>query len=108
MVAKLALKALTLSGRSPLHGDLQWSLPVDGAPGAWAAVKGAVEYRKSGLHVCGCDQVAYWKQLVRRLRPGLRVRVYVVEYDGQTAIGAHGFAVRRARVLRAWDGREEV
>lgn len=111
--ARLALKALTLAASSPIHGDLAWSLPTQGAdgswtPGAWQAVKGAVEYRANGLHVCGCDQVAYWKQLVRRVRPGLRTKVWVVEYDGRTSIGAHGFAARRVRLVRPWDGREEV
>lgn len=113
MNAKLALKALTIAGRSPIHGDVSWSFPTRNAdgtwePGAWQTVAGEIEYRANGLHVCGCDQVAYWKQLVRRVRPGVRTQVWVVEYAGQVSIGAHGFAARRVRLVRPWDRREEV
>jgi hypothetical protein len=112
-MATLALKALTTSGRSPLHGDLAWDLPVreaDGSwtPGAWQRVSGRIEYRANGLHVCGCDQLKYWRALCARLRPGMRTRVWVVEVEGQVSIGAHGFAARRVRLVRPWDGREEV
>ena len=108
----LALKALTLTGRSPLHGDTQWDLPTKGAdgrwiPGAWQSVKGAVEYRANGLHVCGSLQIRYWRGLCKRLGKG-RMRVWVVECEGQTAIGAHGFAARRGRPAGLGDGREEV
>ena len=113
MKTTTALKALTISGRSPIHGDTQWDLPTQGAdgswtPGAWQSVKGTIEYRANGLHVCGCDQVAYWRALCSRVRPRVRTRVWIVECEGQTAIGAHGFAARRVRLVRPWDGREEV
>lgn len=111
-MATMALKALTSSNRSPIHGDVEWSLPTQNAdgswtPGAWQSVKGPVTYRQNGLHVCGCDQVRYWRGLCKRLGKG-RLRVWIVECEGQTSIGAHGFAARRVRLVRPWDGREEV
>jgi len=113
MATTMALKALTISGKSPIHGDTQWDLPTQGAdgawtPGAWQRVAGPIAYRANGLHVCGCDQVKFWRALCRRIRPGVRTRVWIVECEGQTSIGAHGFAARRVRLVRPWDGREEV
>ena len=112
MKTTLALKALSSGNRSPIHGDVVWDLPTQRAngswePGAWQSVKGPIEYRANGLHVCGSLQVKYWRGLCKRLGKG-RMRVWVVECEGQTAIGAHGFAARRVRLVRPWDGREEV
>lgn len=107
MTTKTALKALTTTGHSPIHGDMEWSLPTqqaDGSwlPGEWQAVSGPVEYRGNGLHVAMPSQLRYWQQLTRRVRPGLRTRVWVVEYRGQTSIGANGFACRAVRLLRPY------
>lgn len=104
---KLALKALTLDAASPVHA-FDWSLPTQNAdgswtPGKWASVKGAVEYRKNGLHLAGCDQIAWWQN---HLRAHKNLVCWVVEYDGNTSIGCHGFAARRARILRPWNGEE--
>lgn len=106
---KLALKALTLDGASPVHA-LDWTLPTQNAdgtwtPGAWVSCrKGKVEYRRNGIHLAGCDQIGWWQKHLR----GRTLVTWVVEYDGQTSIGCHGFAARRARLVRPWDGREEV
>lgn len=105
---KLALKATTLDGSSPVHAH-GWSLPTQNAdgtwtPGKWSAVKGPVRYRGNGLHICGVDQLAYWYGHLR----GRVMTTWVCEYDGQVSIGCHGFAARRVRLLRPWDGREEV
>ena len=86
-----------------------WDLPTqlaDGSwkPGKWSAVKGLVRYRGNGLHVCGVDQVGYWYGHLKS-RP---MTTWVCEYDGHVSIGPHGFAARRVRLLRPWDGREEV
>ena len=48
------------------------------------------------------SQLPYWANLIRRVRPGLRTRVWVVEYRGQTSIGANGFAAREVRLLRPY------
>lgn len=109
MTAKLALKAtITGTAQSPVHAH-KWSLPTQNAdgtwtPGKWSHIKGAVQYRKNGFHVAGCDQIAYWQNHIR----GKSMVVWVCEYDGNVSIGPHGFAARRVRLLRPWDGREEV
>ena len=106
---KLALKAtLTGSAQSPVHAH-EWSLPTQNAdgswtPGRWSAVKGKIQYRRNGLHVCGVDQLPYWYGHLR----GRSMVTWVCEYDGNTSIGPHGFAARRVRLLRPWDGREEI
>lgn len=106
--ARYALKATTANGFAPIHGTTQYDLPVQGedgtwTPGAWHRVDaGAVEYRAHGVHVCMPSQLAYWSQLIRRVRPGLRTRVWVVEYRGQVSIGANGFAVRECRLVRPY------
>lgn len=105
---KLALKATTLAGASPVH-PVGWDLPqknFDGSwtPGRWQSVKGLVRYRANGLHVCGVDQLGYWQTHLK----GKTLVVWVCEYDGHTSIGPHGFAARRVRLLRPWDGREEI
>lgn len=104
---KLALKATTINGIAPIHGTTEYPLPVQGedgtwTPGAWVRVSGAVEYRANGVHVCMPDQLGYWQKLVRRVRPGLRTRVWVVEYRGQVSIGANGFAAREVRLVRPY------
>ena len=106
--ARYALKATTVTGYAPIHGDTRYDLPTrndDGTwtPGAWHRVEaGAVEYRAHGVHVCMPSQLRYWAELIRRVRPGLRTRVWVVEYRGQTSIGANGFAVRECRLVRPY------
>ena len=105
---RYALKATTVTGYAPIHGDTRYDLPTQGAdgtwtPGAWHRVEaGAVEYRAHGVHVCMPSQLRYWAELIRRVRPGLRTRVWVVEYRGQTSIGANGFAVRECRLVRPY------
>jgi hypothetical protein len=105
---KLAIKATTTSGYAPIHGDVQYSLPTQGedgewTPGAWHRVgAGEVAYRAHGVHVCQPSQYGYWAQLLRRVRPGLRCRVWVVEYRGQVSIGANGFAAREVRLVRPY------
>ena len=105
---KFAIKATTATGFAPIHGDVQYDLPVQGAdgtwtPGAWHRVgAGEVAYRAHGVHVCMPAQYGYWAQLLRRVRPGLRCRVWVVEYRGQVSIGANGFAVRECRLVRPY------
>lgn len=105
--AKLALKATTPAGASPVHAKTAWDLPTQNAdgswtPGRWTAVKGAVQYRGNGLHICGVDQIAYWTKHLR----GKVLVTWVCEYDGNVSIGAHGFAARRVRLLRPWTGEE--
>ena len=84
----------TASGHAPIHGTTEYSLPTQAAdgtwtPGAWHRVEaGAVEYRAHGVHVCMPAQLGYWAQLIKRVRPGLRTKVWVVEYRGQVSIGA--------------------
>lgn len=102
--AKLALKATTLDGASPVHA-ISWDLPTQNAdgswkPGAWSAVKGLVRYRANGLHICAPDQVAYWYGHLR----GKKMVTWVCEYDGHTHAGPNGFAARRVRLLRPWNG----
>ena len=104
---RYALKATTINGVSPIHGSTEYPLPVENAdgtwtPGAWVAVKGEVEYRANGIHCCMPEQLPYWSQLVRRIRPGMRTRTGVVEYAGDVDLGAHGFAARRVRLVRPW------
>ena len=58
-----AIKALR-GTTSPVHG-FEWSLPTQAAdgswiPGRWAAVKGKVQYRANGLHVCSDLELPYW------------------------------------------------
>jgi hypothetical protein len=79
---------------------------LDGSwtPGRWQSVKGLVRYRANGLHVCGVDQLGYWQNHLK----GKTLVVWVCEYDGHVDLGPHGFAARRVRLLRPWDGREEV
>jgi hypothetical protein len=36
------------------------------------------------------------------------MQVYVCEFRGAVSIGPHGFAAREVRLLRPWDGVEEV
>ena len=106
--ARYAIKATTTTGYAPIHGDTRYDLPTrndDGTwtPGAWHRVEaGAVEYRAHGVHVCMPSQLRYWAELIRRVRPGLRTRVWVVEYRGQVSIGANGFAVRECRLVRPY------
>ena len=107
MSSKTALKALDGTS-SPVHATT-WDLPTRNADGTWTAgkwarVAGKIEYRRNGLHVCGMEQISFWRGHLR----GRDLQVYVVEYSGHTSIGPHGFAVRTARLLRAWDGVEEV
>ena len=110
MPTGLALKAL-VGTTSPVHSGTEWTLPTqqaDGSwlPGAWvSARKGQkVQYRKNGIHVAGCDQIPYWTGHLR----GKTMQTYVCEYRGAVSIGAHGWAAREVRLLRPWDGREEV
>ncbi len=105
-----ALKGLT-GNTSPVHSGTAWSLPTQNAdgswkPGAWvSARKGQkIEYRKNGIHVAGCDQIAWWANHLK----GRTMDLYVCEYRGAVSIGPHGFAAREVRLLRPWDGREEV
>lgn len=104
---KFALKATTANGFAPIHGDTEYPLPTQAAdgtwtPGAWVEVSGPVEYRANGIHCAMPSQLGYWQALVRRIRPGMRTRVWVVEYSGQVSLGAHGFAARRVRLVRPW------
>jgi hypothetical protein len=105
---KLALKATTLDGESPVHAH-GWSLPTQAAdgswtPGRWSAVKGLVRYRGNGLHVCSAAQLGYWYGHLR----GREMVTWVCEYDGHTHTGKNGFAARRVRLLRPWNGSEVV
>jgi hypothetical protein len=105
---RLALKGTTPDGDSPVHG-CTWVLPTlqaDGSwkPGAWNRVAGKIEYRRRGIHVCGPDQIGYWRGHLR----GKTMVVWVCEYRGQTHVGLHGWAAREVRLLRPWDGREEL
>ena len=108
ITARYAIKATTTTGYAPIHGDTRYDLPTrndDGSwtPGAWHRVEvGAVEYRARGVHVCQPSQLRYWAELIRRVRPGLRTRVWVVEYRGQVSIGANGFAAREVRLVRPY------
>ena len=102
--AKMALKATTLDGGSPVHAH-GWDLPTQGVDGTWTAgkwsrVAGLVRYRGNGLHICQVDQLAYWYGHLR----GRKMVTWVCEYTGHTDIGAHGFAARRVRLLRPWTG----
>jgi hypothetical protein len=102
----LAIKALTTTGHAPIHGDAAYSLPTQNADGSWTPGEwhrvgpGAIEYRAHGVHVCQPAQFRYWASLLRRVRPGLRTRVWVVECRGQSSIGANGTAHREVRILR--------
>lgn len=106
--ARLALKATTSTGYAPIHGDTRYDLPTRNADGSWTAGEwhrvevGSVEYRSHGIHCAMPSQLPYWSNLIRRVRPGLRVRVWVVEYRGQVSIGANGFAAREVRLLRPY------
>ena len=106
--ARLALKATTSTGYAPIHGDTRYDLPTRNADGSWTAGEwhrvevGSVEYRSHGIHCAMPSQLPYWSQLIRRVRPGLRTRVWVVEYRGQVSIGANGFAAREVRLLRPY------
>lgn len=99
----LAIKALTKTGVSPIHGETQYSLPTQAEgkwiPGEWQRVTGPVKYRANGFHVCMAGNLPYWKGLLRRIRPGLQIKLWVVEYRGNMSIGTNGFAVRECRVL---------
>ena len=103
-----AIKALT-GTTSPVHSGTEWSLPTENAdgtytPGAWvSARKGEkVQYRKNGIHVAGCDQIAWWQGHLK----GKKMQAYVCEYRGAVSIGPHGFAAREVRLLRPWRGEE--
>lgn len=113
---KLAIKA-TLVGApvSPSHTEFSWDLPTQNAdgswtPGAWASVKGLVRYRKNGLHICSSKQFAYWNTHFR----SKAMIAWVCEYDGHTndvyegRKSRNGFAARRVRLLRPWDGAEVI
>ena len=106
--ARLALKATTSTGYAPIHGDTRYALPTRNDDGSWTAGEwhrveaGAVEYRAHGIHCAMPSQLPYWSQLIRRVRPGLRTRVWVVEYRGQVSIGANGFAAREVRLVRPY------
>jgi len=99
----LAIKALSAT-TSPVHA-FEWSLPTQSEsgewiPGEWHAVKGRIKYRRNGLHLARPDQIEWWTKHLR----GRKLTAYVVEYDGQTSVGVHGFAARRVRILRPWQG----
>jgi hypothetical protein len=106
--SKLAIKAVTTTGCAPIHGTAEYDLPTQNAdgswtPGAWHRVgPGEIAYRGHGVHVCQPSQYRYWATLLRRVRPGLRVKVWVVEYRGQVSVGANGFAVRECRLVRPY------
>ena len=105
---RYALKALTVDGDSPCHAH-EWSLPTQTAdgtwtPGRWSSVDGVVEYRRNGLHLATVSQIGWW---VKHLRGRVLV-TWVVEYEGAVSRGAHGFAARRARLVRPWDGVETL
>lgn len=110
MPSGIALKGLT-GNTSPVHSATEWSLPTEQAdgswkPGAWVAARAGqkIEYRRNGIHVCGCDQLPYWRGHLK----GREMDVYVCEFRGAVSIGPHGFAAREVRLLRPWDGVEEV
>lgn len=103
--AKLALKGIT-GTTSPVHAH-EWSLPTQGAdgawkPGRWSRIGGTIEYRRNGLHVCGPEQIGYWRGHLR----GREMTVWVCEYRGRTDAGLHGFAAREVRLLRPWMGED--
>ena len=105
--ARLALKGVTATGDSPVHG-CSWVLPVQRADGSWKSgawnrVAGKIAYRSRGLHVCGPEQIGYWRGHCKA-----ELVVYVCEYRGQTDAGMHGFAAREVRLLRVWDGVETL
>lgn len=107
---KLAFKA-TLAGAavSPVHKSFGWDLPTQNAdgtwtPGKWASVKGLVRYRRNGLHVCAAKQLAFWFGHLK----GREMQTWICEYDGHTNAGRWGFAARRVRLLRPWDGVEAI
>lgn len=102
-MATFAIKALA-DAKSPVHSFV-WDLPVqmpDGSwkPGAWHRQAGEIEYRKRGLHVCSSRQVPFWTKHLRRHR----LTAWVVEVGGPMDRGPNGWAVRRARLVRPWQG----
>ena len=109
MPTGLAIKALC-GTNSPVHSETEWTLPTENADGTWTAgawsrcPAGKVQYRKNGLHVCGVDQLPYWQGHLK----GRTMQTFVCEFRGGVSIGPHGFAAREVRLLRPWDGREEV
>lgn len=109
LTMRLALKALLQTG-SPVHAH-SWDLPTQGVdggwtPGRWSRVEGRVEYRRNGLHVCGSAQLPYWRGHLGA--KGSNARVWVCEYRGAVSAGPNGFAAREVRLVRPWDGVEEI
>jgi hypothetical protein len=102
-----AIKAL-IRAHSPVHA-MEWTMPTQTPagrwiPGPWHRVSGQIRYRQNGLHVCGTDDLAFWRNHLR----GKRMSVWICEYRGQISMGAHGWAAREVRLLRPWDGKSAL
>lgn len=100
MMAKMPkyYKILDHNGRSCNGGDMKWSLPAKGNPGAWHEVAGPLERCKNGLHLTD-DPIRYRTDLHGK---GGRSKVcYEVETEGDTIELQHNeLVVRRCRLLR--------
>lgn len=89
-------KALDASGQSCNGGNIQWSLPVQNADGAWIpgdwmpAIEGDLVACKNGYHLAEDKQVLEW----------LNARLFVAEYRGERLDADSKVVVREVRLVR--------
>ena len=94
------LYKILVGGRSCHGGDLTWSLPVEGKPGAWHEVE-TVEICQSGLHLTD-DPASWWK-------PGCQIFEAEAEgVEGDVSAGDRKVVAKRARLLREVTSAEEL
>jgi acyl CoA:acetate/3-ketoacid CoA transferase beta subunit len=97
-------KVLDAEGRS-CHNDanpMQWSLPVEGKPGAWHEVKGKIRVCENGLHLT--DDPARWFKY--------KCRIFEVEAEGVegdfTDDNDRKVVARKARLVRELADEKEL
>jgi hypothetical protein len=89
-----AYKFLATGAIAPVS-RVRWPTPVGGSPGAWLEAAAPVEMCRSGMHVCGPDQLSHW----------LHEELWQVELGGELTAGVDCVIAPRARLLQkvtAW------
>lgn len=87
-----------LNGNKPAHGGSgEWDLPKDGKPGKWWRVKGKLEPRRNGLHLCREGDLVIW----------IAQDLYECERKGGLIDANNKVVARQARLTRRLDGWDE-